>query len=226
MIFAGPMIAQADDSGIVNLFGPISDAITQEIELKQSLLPTQSATNRPSYQAGNIPSSPVWTLGTFLKTRFFGKKIPLSDHNHNLTGLGVVVGIEAHDGFYYFILHDLERPETFKAKVIFEKDLFGRNFRDVSPSGYGNNARLDSELRISNSVAPLFDKKETSSNDFSNLENARATTPSLRGLAGEDMMYLDRSSGKFLKGTICFFQGKPYFQDDGSSLFVRAEVNQ
>ncbi len=204
-------IAQADSS--------LSD---QNVLLNQ----IQQAQNNVS-GTGSSPFSssnkPVLKLVNFLKTKFFGKTLPLSDKEHKLTGIGIVIGISRSTENVICLMHDVDRPLTYNAKVVFEKELFGETFGDVAQRNSKlTQQNLDIEAGLSRDISPLLN----SGGELSTIASPTAPQQSqetLQNMQTEDITYFDRRTQSTQKGKIILLKGKPFFQDDGSPVFIRLE---
>lgn len=226
MIFVpGHLIAQTELT-IPSLYGNVLTPDQQQA-LSQLQTPVETPAPTVSTSPSLIPptpsSAPIINLVTYLKTRFFGKTIPLSDSHHVMTGLGVVIGVEKIENSIYFNMHATDSDQTYKARVVFEKLLGGVSFREAAmdPTA-GAATRLDTENRISAGLTPLLGDTATATPITTN-PTQPAAPPRLGALPHEAIDYYDPSSDDTLPGALSFYKGNLYFSDDGSPIFVRAQ---
>ncbi len=223
MIFAPstPLLAQTDLT-IPSLYGNVLAPDQQQL-IDQLQVPTPSVQTSPSLISPATSTAPIISLVTYLKSRFFGKTIPMSDSNHVMTGIGVVIGVEKNGNSIYFNMHATDSDQTYTAKVVFEKLLGGVSYREASydPTA-GVATQMDAENRINSGISPLL-ADSTLATPLSTNPTLPAAAPALSSLPKEAIDYYDGNEGSYVTGALSFYKGNLYFSDDGSSIFVRAE---
>lgn len=214
---------QIDTSGLTSLFTPVSRPTDISTTIPQPIVTTPSVIAPPPRV--DRQGKPVLGMASFLKSKFFGRKLPTSDSNHRITGVGVVIGVEKIENTFYFNMHAVDSDQQFRAKVVFEKDLFGISFRDAAiDQSTRNAARLDMEQRINSGIGPLLEQAPADSSTSSSSQPPASSVILINSLNGEDTLYYNQTSQSFLPATLVFFKGKPYFKEDGSLVFIRAEI--
>jgi hypothetical protein len=189
--------------------------------LQQQINQAQQNLNNSPQSAQNLTAKPVLKLINFLKTKFFGKTLPLSDKNHKLTGIGIVIGVFKQGDEFFCIMSDTEKPSTFNVKVVFEKELFGSTFTDVAKKDSAvTQQHLDIENGLSKDIGPLL--------GYATGDTPASAAPAqqqetLSTMQSEAITYFDKKTQTTQKGNLVFIKGRPFFQDDGLPLFIRME---
>jgi hypothetical protein len=220
MIIDSPLYAQAQ------AFNPVDGLNTiynTQRQLNGAQFPSPTGQNAASISSAVTPSRPRMTLLVFLKNRFFGKTLAMSNGEHNYVGQGIVIGIEKEGHQFFAKMIDPNTETVFRAQFIFERELFGETGRDaLQTNSRATPIQFDAEQRLNGAVAPLLDRGNSSI-----ITPPTTDSPTqLSEIPGEEIEVYSGSTKEVEMGTLVFVKGKPYFRENGLPLFIRLEPVQ
>ncbi len=208
----------ASDINAADLLTPISNQARQQIDTQRQTLPTSTGLTQAQAQTKTVRLE--LSIASLLKSKLFGKKIALTNQNFEIKEYGIVIGVEKDQDLFYLYMHDASGRATFRAKVIFEKEIRGSTFRDDSYSNtITGQVNLDMHTRLNSSIGPLLDQTDNTNtaSAIPQFTNESVTT------IGENATYFDRKDSTLKTTTLIVYKNRLYFKDDGIQVLMRAE---